>query len=286
MIQTVFRGSHRELGGFSVERILPHPPLEMVGPFIFLDHMGPVRFEPGAGIDVRPHPHIGLSTVTYLFAGEIVHRDNLGAVQTIRPGEVNWMTAGRGVVHSERTDPVLRASGGPAHGMQAWVALPDGSEEVDPAFHHHEGADLPTYEGGGLWARLIAGEAFGARAAVRTYSPLFYVHWRLKADARAQLGADYPERAAFVTSGSVEADGHRLQAGDMAVFAKGSPVLFTALEDAEVMLLGGEPVGRRFLWWNFVSSSKARIEDAKADWTAGRMSLPPSDDGESIPAPL
>jgi redox-sensitive bicupin YhaK (pirin superfamily) len=235
-------------------------------------------------VDVRPHPHIGLSTVTYLFEGEITHRDSLGFEQPIHPGEVNWMTAGRGITHSERFERA-RAEGSPMHGIQAWVALPIEHEETDPAFAHHGEADLPTYEGGGLWARLVAGAAFHARAKVKTHSPMFYVHWRLEQGAKAQLPAEYSERAAFIVSGSVEIDGHGYDAGKMLVFKPGAPVLFTALAPAVVMLLGGEPVGPRFIEWNFVSSSKDRIEQAKADWRAGRMKLPVGDDEEFIPLP-
>jgi redox-sensitive bicupin YhaK (pirin superfamily) len=286
MIECVIDGRRRDLGGFEVERILPYAQHRMVGPFIFLDHMGPAMFEPDHGINVRPHPHIGLSTVTYLFEGEIFHRDSLGSALAIRPGEVNWMTAGRGIVHSERTDPKIKATGGPMHGMQAWVALPNEAEETDPAFHNHGPDDLPTYESpDGLWARLIAGKAFGAEAKVKTHSPLFYVHWRLKPGAKAGLPAEYPERAAFIASGSVEVEGRAYKAGQMLVFQPGETVVFTGVEAADVMLLGGEPVGKRFIWWNLVSSSQERIDQAKADWKAGRMALPPGDDQEFIPLP-
>ena len=224
-------------------------------------------------MDVRPHPHIGLATVTYLFDGEIMHRDSLASQQAICPGEVNWMTAGSGITHSERFERA-RLEGGRLHGIQAWVALPAGQEEIAPAFHHHGAADLPTYEGDGLWARLIAGEAFGARAKVRTHSPMFYAHWRLGAGAKAQLPAEYAERAAYIAAGSVEVDNQRFGPGKMLVFAPGTPVLFTAIETATVMLLGGEPIGPRIVEWNFVSSSQERIDQAKADWRAGRMKLP------------
>jgi hypothetical protein len=227
---------------------------------------------------------MGLSTVTYLFSGEIMHRDSVGSEQAIRPGEVNWMTAGRGITHSERFEHA-RARGDLLHGIQAWVALPTELEETDPGFWHHPESDLPTYEGGGLWARLVAGEAFGAKANVRTASPMFYVHWRLEAGAKAELPAEYPERAAYVADGSVEVDGHVYGRGRMLVFNPGQPVTFTAVEPASVMLLGGEPVGPRFIEWNFVSSSRERIEQAKADWRAGRMKLPDLDDGEFIPLP-
>jgi redox-sensitive bicupin YhaK (pirin superfamily) len=233
---------------------------------------------------VRPHPHIGLSTVTYLFDGEITHRDSVGSEIAITPGEMNWMTAGRGITHSERFDR-LRQTGGSMHGIQAWVGLPTADEETDPAFAHHGVEDLPTYESDGLWARLIAGEAFGAKANVKIHSPMFYAHWRLQAGAKAQLPAEYPERAAFVVAGEVEVDGQSFHEGQMLVFASGQPVLFTAKIDAIVMLLGGEPIGERFIEWNFVSSSQDRIEQAKADWRAGRMKLPDLDHDEFIPLP-
>ncbi|MBI1200136.1 MAG: hypothetical protein GC203_19935 [Phenylobacterium sp.] len=288
MIELVIDQRRKDLGGFEVGRVLPFAKRRMVGPFVFFDHMGPVEFAAGFGreVDVRPHPHIGLSTVTYLFNGEITHRDSVGAIQAIHPGEVNWMTAGSGITHSERFD-TLRQTGGKLHGIQAWVALPTEDEETDPAFANHGPDDLPTYESpdGKLWARLIAGKAFGVEAKVKTRSPLFYVHWRLGAGGQAQLDAEYPERAAYVAEGSVEVNGRRFDAGQMLVFEPGKPVLFTALTDAIVMLLGGEPLGPRFIEWNFVSSSKDRIEQAKADWRAGRMKLPDADHDEFIPLP-
>ena len=286
MPQLVIDQRRRDLGGFEVGRILPAVERRMVGPFVFFDHMGPVDFPAGIPrtVDVRPHPHIGLATVTYLFDGEIMHRDSLASQQAICPGEVNWMTAGRGITHSERFERA-RLEGGPLHGIQAWVALPEGQEEIAPAFHHHGAADLPTYEGDGLWARLIAGEAFGARAKVRTHSPMFYAHWRLGAGAKAQLPAEYAERAAYIAAGSVEVDNQRFGPGKMLVFAPGTPVLFTAIETATVMLLGGEPVGARIVEWNFVSSSQERIDQAKADWRAGRMKLPDFDNQEFMPLP-
>jgi hypothetical protein len=286
MIELIIDQRRKDLGGFEVGRVLPYAKRRTVGPFIFFDHMGPVEFAPGFSrtVDVRPHPHIGLSTVTYLFDGEITHRDSVGVTQRIHPGEVNWMTAGSGITHSERFE-TLRAEGGKMHGIQAWCALPVEFEEVDPDFAHHPASDLPTYEENGMWARLIAGEAFGAKANVKTHSPMFYVHWRLDAGARAQLPAEYPERAAYVAEGIVEVDGRQYQAGQMLVFQPGQPVLFTAVTPAMVMLLGGEPIGPRFIEWNFVSSSKDRLEQAKADWKAGRMKLPDADDSEFIPLP-
>jgi hypothetical protein len=248
--------------------------------------MGPVDMATGISrkVDVRPHPHIGLSTVTYLFDGEIMHRDSVGSEQAIRPGEVNWMIAGKGITHSERFEKE-RAQGGRVHGIQSWVALPDGHEEIDPSFAHHGPDDLPTYEGGGVWARLVAGEAFGVTAKVKTHSPMFYVHWELRAGAKAQLPDEYPERAAYVVEGSVEVDGQTFQAGQMLVFAPKDQAVIAAKEGAVVMALGGEPIGQRFIEWNFVSSSKDRIAQAKADWRAGRMKLPDLDHDEFIPLP-
>jgi hypothetical protein len=286
MIEMVIDSRRRDLGGFEVGRILPFAQRRQVGPFVFFDHMGPVDLPAGLprSTDVRPHPHIGLATVTYLFDGEIMHRDSVGSEQAIRPGELNWMVAGRGITHSERFERA-RAEGGRLHGIQAWVALPDALEECDPSFHHHGAADLPTFHEGGLWARLVAGEAFGARARVPTASPLFYVHWRLQAGARATLPALYPERAAYVAAGTVSVAGRDWQAGQMLVFEPGRAVDFTAATDATVMLLGGEPLGPRHIEWNFVSSRKERIEQAKADWRAGRMKLPDLDHDEFIPLP-
>jgi len=286
MTDLVIDARRRDLGGFEVGRVLPSPRRRMVGPFVFFDHMGPIDFAAGfpRSVDVRPHPHIGLSTVTYLFAGEITHRDSLGSEVAITPGEMNWMTAGRGITHSERFER-LRRDGGSMHGIQAWVALPKEDEEIEPAFAHHGLDDLPTYEGGGLWARLVAGEAFGAKANVKVHSPMFYAHWRLAAGAKAQLPAEYSERAAYVAAGEVEVDGQAVPAGRMLVFDPGRDVLFTATTDTTVMLLGGEPIGERFIEWNFVSSSKDRIEQAKADWRAGRMKLPDLDHDEFIPLP-
>jgi hypothetical protein len=285
MIEMVIEARKKDLGGFEVGRVLPFAQRRMVGPFIFLDHMGPADFQPGQGLDVRPHPHIGLSTVTYLFEGEIVHRDNLGFQQAIRPGEVNWMTAGKGITHSERTDQFRREIGARMHGMQAWVALPTEHEETDPGFFHHPGADMPSYEGEGLYARLIAGEAYGAAAKVKTFSPMFYVHWEMGADVKAGPPTGYTERAAYVARGSIEVDGRTIPAGSMVVFAPGHTPVVRSLEPSTVMLLGGEPVGPRHIWWNFVHSSQDRIEQAKADWKAGRMSLPAGDDREFIPLP-
>jgi redox-sensitive bicupin YhaK (pirin superfamily) len=286
MIELVIEQRPRDIGGFTVGRVLPFAQRRMVGPFVFFDRMGPVDFPRGLAksVDVRPHPHIGLSTVTYLFQGEIMHRDSVGSEQPIRPGEVNWMIAGRGITHSERFEKA-RLEGGAMDGIQSWVALPKELEETDPAFFHHGPADLPTVEDKGVWMRLVAGAAFGLKAKVTTLSPLFYVHATLEAGATLQLPDDYPERAAYVASGTVEIAGQRFAAGRMPVFAPGVAVALTAQEPSVVMLLGGEPLGERFIEWNFVSSSKARIEQAKADWRAGRMKLPDLDHDEFIPLP-
>ncbi|WP_324749455.1 pirin family protein [Sphingomonas sp. LY54] len=286
MIDIVITQRRRSLGGFEVGRVLPFAKRRMVGPFIFFDHMGPVDFAPGIpdNVDVRPHPHIGLSTVTYLFDGEIMHRDSVGSEQPIRPGEVNWMTAGRGITHSERFERA-RIEGGHMNGIQAWVALPEADEESDPAFAHHGAEDLPTFEDGGVWGRLIAGEALGLRARVRTHSPLFYLHWALQAGASASLPADYTERALYVATGAIELGGERFVEGQMIVLSPGVEASFRAETGAIVMALGGEPIGPRFIDWNFVSSSKERIEQAKADWRAGRMKLPDLDDQDYIPLP-
>lgn len=291
MIELVIDARRKDLGGFEVGRVLPFHSHRMVGPFIFLDQMGPAEFAPGAtAIDVRPHPHIGLSTLTYLFEGEIMHHDNLGYNQVIRPGEVNWMTAGKGIVHSERTDPLKRSLGGKMHGMQAWVALPQEAEDVDPSFHHLGEDAQPTFENGGLFARLVAGEAYGAKASVPVSSPLFYLHWELQPGVRTTppsgTGAGgMSERALFVAKGSIEVGDRTFHEGQMIVLEPAAEPTVKAITQATVMVLGGEPVGQRLIWWNFVASSQARIDQAKADWKAGRMKLPSEDDLEFIPLP-
>ncbi len=287
MIELVIDQRRRDLGGgFEVGRILPFAKRRMVGPFIFFDHMGPVALPAGIpdDMDVRPHPHIGLSTVTYLFDGEIMHRDSVGSEQAIRAGEVNWMTAGRGITHSERFERARR-EGGSAHGIQAWVALPEADEECSPAFTHHGLGDLPAFEESGVRGRLLAGKTLGLEAEVKTHSPLFYLHWDLDAGARTDLPADYPERAIYVATGAIDVAGQRIDAGRMAVLAPGRPATIQAREPAIVMAIGGEPLGPRFIDWNFVSSSKERIAQAKADWRAGRMKLPDLDHDSFIPLP-
>ena len=273
-------------GGFIVGRVLPFHARRMVGPFIFFDHLGPLELAPGIPkeLDVRPHPHIGLSTVTYLYSGAITHRDSLGYEQEIRPGEVNWMVAGSGIVHSERLE-YARAHGANMHGIQAWIALPAADEESDPAFYHHEGSDLPEWREDGIRGRLIAGEADGMKAGVRTHSPLFYQHWDMDAGARRGLTSAYSERAVYCASGEIEIGGSILHAGQMAVLDGRDSVDVTARGASTVMALGGEPIGERFLLWNFVSSSKERLEQAAEDWRQQRMKLPVGDDSEFIPFP-
>ena len=288
MLQRIVEQRRKDLGGgFEVGRVLPFRQQRMVGPFIFFDHIGPTDFPPGIprSMDVRPHPHIGLSTISYLFAGEMMHRDSVGSAQAIRPGEVNWMTAGSGITHSERFEQA-RAHGGPMHGIQAWVALPDGSEEIAPGFSHHDDTQLPGFDDAGVRGRLIAGSAFGLVSPVRTHSPLFYLHCELEEGARLELPADATERASYIVRGSIECAGACHEAGRMLVFEPGKPATLAAIcGPALLMLLGGEPVGPRFIEWNFVSSSKERIEQAKADWRAGRMKLPDLDHDEWIPLP-
>jgi hypothetical protein len=282
----ITKRAHDLGGGFEVGRVLPFHAQRMVGPYIFFDHMGPTELAPGIPreLDVRPHPHIGLATVTYLFDGALTHRDSLGYRQEIRPGEVNWMIAGKGITHSERFEEA-RAHGARMHGIQAWVALPEETEETDPAFSHHAGGELPRWDEPGLSGRLLAGEMEGLRAGTPVHSPQFYAHWQLTAGTRRLLSAEYPERALYVASGSVEAAGQNLSAGMMAVFEPGGDVPIVAESDATILVLGGEPVGERFMFWNFVSSRKERIEQAAADWKAGRMKLPDADDAEFTPLP-
>lgn len=286
MLERVIEQQRRDLGGFEVGRVLPSGARRMVGPFIFFDHMGPVDFPQGVSraVDVRPHPHIGLATVTYLFDGEIMHRDSLGSEQPIRPGEVNWMTAGRGITHSERFEKA-RAQGGRIHAIQSWVALPLEQEESEPTFVHYGRESLPELEEPGCRARLLAGGAYGRRASVATLSPLFYVHCELARGGQIELPTEYPERAAYVVEGEIDCAGQRFAAGRLLVFEPRNSAMLRADKGARLMLLGGEPVGERFIEWNFVASSKDRIERAKAEWRSGRMPLPARDDKEWIPLP-
>jgi redox-sensitive bicupin YhaK (pirin superfamily) len=284
-IETIIEGRTRDLGGFAVARLLPSAARRSVGPVVFFDHMGPAVLPPGQGIDVRPHPHIGLATVTYLFEGEIVHRDSLGFVQPILPGAINWMTAGLGIVHSERTSPALRETGSRLHGLQLWVALPKAHEEAEPDFRHHPAATLPDVAIDGVRLRILAGSAYEAVSPVRTLSSLFYVDARLREGAKLPVPSGPVERAAFVVDGTVRCGDERVPASRMLVFAPGSMPVLSTETGASVMLLGGAPLdGQRHLWWNFVSSSKERIERAKRDWAEGRFAPVPGET-ESIPLP-
>ncbi len=285
-METLIVAPSRDLGdGFEVRRALPSARRRMVGPFIFLDQMGPAGFAPGIGLDVRPHPHIGLATVTYLFDGEIMHRDSLGTVQPIRPGAVNWMTAGNGIVHSERTGPDHRAAGSKLFGMQAWVALPKRHEETAPAFVHHPEDTMPFHEGEGVRLRVITGGMHGQRSPVQTLSDMFYADVAMDAGARFVIPAEHEERAAYLVEGAVEVDGVAFQPGELLVFRPGQAVTLRATAGARLLALGGEPMdGPRYMFWNFVSSSKERLEQAKADWQAQRFARVP-EETEFIPLP-
>ena len=263
-----------ELDGPTVGRVLPYVRRRMVGPFIFFDHMGPATFEAGRGMDVRPHPHIGLATVTYLFEGEINHRDSLGYLQPIRPGEVNWMTAGRGIAHSERTPDELRATGSTLHGIQLWVALPDEHEEREPSFEHYDASAIPEFDVEGVRVRLIAGTGWGRTSPVITYSPLVYAEMHVAAGTAVPLPPEHGELAAYI-----------VEDGNLHVFEDGTRPAFRLDKDAHVMLIGGDPVGKRHIWWNFVSSSKERIEQAKRDWTDGAFGKVAGDEEEFVPLP-
>lgn len=273
--------------GMEVKRILPFRLRRMVGPFIFMDHAGPIDVpkENVQAMDVLPHPHIGLSTVSYLFGGQVTHRDSLGVEQVIRPGEVNWMTAGKGIAHSERFEDPSALAGGNLEMIQTWVALPEKDEESDPAFDNYKPESLPVFTEPGVWMRLIAGHAYGLKSSVKTHSPLFYLHVVLDKGARFGIPQEHQERGAYVAKGSVEVSGRLYTTGQLLVFGKGSDPLILAKEPSTLMLLGGEPLGERYIWWNFVSSRRERIEQAKADWKEGRIVLPPTDNTEYIPLP-
>ena len=269
-----------------VKRILPFRLRRMVGPFIFMDHAGPIAEIPSAvsTLDVLPHPHIGLSTVSYLFGGQVTHRDSLGIEQIIRPGEVNWMTAGSGIAHSERFEDPSALSGG-LEMIQTWVALPVKDEEAAPSFNNYTPGQLPVFTDKGVWMRLIAGNAYGLLNNVKTNSPLFYLHVVLQQGATFGLPKEHSERGIYIVKGSIELAGKIYDKEKMLVFSRGVDPLIVAKEDSTLMLLGGEPLGERFIWWNFVSSSKERIEQAKEDWKQGRIILPPNDNKEFIPLP-
>ena len=282
-ISLVIEPRSRDLGGFSVRRVLPSSKQRMVGPFIFFDHMGPAEFPPGEGIDVRPHPHIGLATVTYLFEGEIMHRDSLGFVQPIQSGAVNLMTAGRGIVHSERAGDD-RAVASRLHGIQSWMALPADHEEIEPGFIHYPASSLPEFDLDGTKVRVIIGSANGETSPVISYSPMLYLEVRLSAGSEFVLPDDCEERAVYVVHGSIRIDGHTYEEGAMAVAASEKTVRLHSQADSRLMVIGGQPLGERHIWWNFVSSSKDRIENAKQNWKNSRFDPVPNET-EFIPLP-
>ena len=284
-VETVILPRARDLGEFEVRRALPSKEKQMIGPFIFFDQMGPSEFLVGRGMDVRPHPHIGLSTVTYLFRGEIFHRDSLGTFEPIRPGELNWMTAGQGITHSERASPEARATGSNLFGIQAWVALPKDAEDTVPAFEHYPREKMPELDDAGAKVRLIAGSLYGETSPVATHSDMFYAEVCLEVGAVVPLAADYDERAIYVVEGAVELAGEVYGPGRLLVLRPGDEISLRATSACCCMFLGGEPMdGPRYLWWNFVASSKDRIEQAKADWKQGRFARVPGDE-EFIPLP-
>jgi len=283
-IRTILQPMDKDLGGFAVRRLMPADTLKSVGPFVFFDHLGPAEFQPGTGIDVRPHPHIGLATITYLFAGEILHRDSLGNVQPIRPAEINWMTAGRGIVHSERTPPTLRETGHSVHALQLWVALPEDFEETQPAFFHYDARQLPAFDMEGVSLRVMIGEAMGAISPVRTYSPTLYLDAQLKKGAVLAVPDEIEERAVYVVSGRLQARDTAIPLHCMAVFDPVPGIELTAVEDSRLVVIGGQSLGKRTVWWNLVSSRRDLIERAKAEWKAGCFPKIPGET-EFIPLP-
>src|SRR5450631_3110949 len=288
MIELVIDQRRRDLGGFEVGRILPAVQRRMVGPFVFFDHMGPVDFPAGIPrtVDVRPHPHIGLATVTYLFDGEIMHRDSLGTAAPIKPGEINLMTAGRGIVHSERTGTQLRATGSPIHGLQMWVALPEAKEEMAPDFAHHAVDEFPLIMDDGKVVRVVIGSLYGERSPVPTVHETMFANIALRAGATLPLDAAHAERALYVIDGSIDISGDKFEPRRLLVFKPGDRVTIKALTDAHLVICGGAPMdGPRHIWWNFVSSRKERIEQAKAEWAAGHFGKVPGDEIEFIPLP-
>ncbi|MEM5431992.1 pirin family protein [Cupriavidus oxalaticus] len=285
-IEHLLKPHVRDLGDFTVRRLLPAAATQTVGPFIFFDHMGPVQMPPGEGADVRPHPHIGLATVTYLFEGEIMHRDSLGSEQAIRPGDVNWMTAGHGIVHSERSPDSARADGARLHGIQTWVALPKSHETAEPSFFHHPAATLPRIEQPGVRMVVIAGDAFGKTSPVKVFSRTLYVAIELDAGASVEIPAEHAERGIYPVDGAVALDGEPLPAEHMVVLAPGQPATLMATAPSRVMLLGGDATdGRRFIYWNFVASSKEAIEAAARRWEDDQFPRVPGDERERIPLP-
>lgn len=283
-VEAVVEPRFTDLGGFSVYRVLPHDRRRSVGPWVFFDHMGPATFPPEGGVDVRPHPHVNLATVTYLFGGELVHRDSLGCVQTIRPGEINLMVAGSGIVHSERTAPELRAAGHALHGLQLWLALPEDLEETAPEFLHYGAEALPACSLDGVAVRVLIGEAYGLRSPVKQMSPTLYLEAVLERGQSLVLPDSVGERGVYVTAGSLQLDDATLGPRTLAVLNRRTGIAVRAVEDSRVALIGGEPLGERHIWWNFVSSRRQRIEQAKADWLEGRFTTVPGET-EFIPLP-
>ncbi len=291
-IELIIEPRSRDLGGFQVGRVLPFAKRRTVGPFIFFDVIGPAVFKPGKGIDVRPHPHIGLATVTYLFSGELRHRDSLGSDQIIRPGDVNWMTAGRGITHSERTDDASRENGQTMHGIQSWVALPETAEETEPAFHHHPKTTLPVSEQNGVVMRVIAGSAYGMTSPVKTFSPMFYVAVEASKNATLTLPPEYEERSLFIVEGEITIDGKKYANGQMLVFTANANPNIRMTPGTKLILLGGAPIGPRIIWWNLVATTREKIDQAKEHWRISAengfknsyFSLPPGEN-EFIPSP-
>ena len=285
-VGTLIEARTRDVGGLPVRRLLPFRGGRGVGPFVFFDHMGPRAFAAGEGVDVLPHPHIGLATVTYLFEGSLVHRDSLGSTQAIRPREVNWMIAGQGIAHSERTDPETRRMPSRLHGLQLWVALPRDAEEMPPIFQHVGADSVPSVEARGARIRVLAGRAYGADSPVRTPVPLFYADVELAAGGEISVPDEYPERAAYIAEGTIACDGRDLAPGRMLLFAAGRGASLSAKTAARLVLLGGPALdGPRHIWWNFVSSSPERLEQAKRDWKAGRFARVVGDEAEFTPLP-
>ncbi|HFE44484.1 MAG TPA: pirin family protein [Nannocystis exedens] len=286
-VELIIRGSRRDLGGIALRRLLPAQGRRMIGPFIFFDHVGPSELAPGQGLDVRPHPHIGLVTVTYLFAGSVHHRDSLGMQQVLEPGSLNWMTAGRGIVHSERSSEEFRKSGGKLHGIQLWIALPSKKEETKPSFRHYAATSIPSVRITGVTIKILAGSAFGVRSPVHVLSPLLYAEATMPKDSRLVLPNDLPERAAYVVSGTIRCGkrGDPVGTGQLLVFGEGDKVDLRSPRGAHIMIIAGEPVGPRFIEWNLVSSSQERIEEAKDKWQKRLFPTVPGDEDEFIPLP-
>jgi redox-sensitive bicupin YhaK (pirin superfamily) len=283
-LELIITSRPRNLAGVNIRRVLPFYARRMIGPWIFLDHIGPLDFPPGAGLEVLPHPHIGLATVTYLFEGEIIHRDNLGVVQPIQPGAINLMVAGKGVAHSERSTPELRAKGYRLHAIQLWLALPVEQEEIDPAFYHHPAQELPGQRSGGVSLRVMIGQGFGLVSPVTTYSPSLYAEVNLEAGSRMALPPDLPERGVYIISGQVRLNNQSVPEGSLAVCQEGAEIVIEAGTEARLVVIGGANIGKRHIWWNYVSSRPERIEQAKADWKEGRFAKIPGET-EFVPLP-